>query len=617
MAHMIPPFPKEFDEYSDEGLVFNALKKLPDDYYVFHSVSINEVVHRKFVEREIDFVVANQKRGILCIEAKNGAGIYYHNRTWFYSSGEPMKHGGPYNQVSTARHALFNVLKDHNNSKVRNMVPRCKMIHAVWFFKVSQSYFASQIENGRPEDAPMELTLFAEDMINPTTKIEQIFNVEILKGEDKTVNHSLSEEEFHDLLNIALCPEFQLIPSPSVRSELIEEQMKQLLYEQYRLLDYLEDQNTAVINGAAGTGKTMLAVEKARRNSINGEKVLFLCYNRMLANYLNNTYRKNASRSMKQQYSNITFMTISQFTQDITGNFQDFDGLQEWLIDRIGDKEGFPYQHVIVDEGQDFGLVDATRSNEEAVANCSVIDTLQEVVLSVEGTFYLFYDKYQMIQGGSSVKYNLPDCVLNSDCRLTLHYNCRNTKEIAQTSVTPLRDNRKRAIKVKTACAWDEPILPVMHLTESKKRSIAELYAVLDKYCELGVKDVVILTAGKLDYSMIADQLETDGSDNDQYCFLPYKGNNFMVTTCIKYKGLEADAIVLIDLNKDSFFGYNGMLFYVGSSRAKKYLDFVASISPTEYAAIVSELDSNAPLRKEPEKMRKILGEVFSSTIQF
>ena len=81
-------------------------------------------------------------------------------------------------------------------------------------------------------------------------------------------------------------------------------------------------------------------------------------------------------------------------------------------------------------------------------------------------------------------------------------------------------------------------------------------------------------------------------------------------------KGLEADAIILIDLNKDSFFGYQGMLFYVGCSRAKKHLDFIASIPQTSYADIIAKLDPNAPLRKEPEKMRKVLGSVFSAEIQ-
>ena len=56
MAHMIPPEPKDFDKKSDEGVVFEALKKLSDDYYVFHSVLVNGVVNNELIEREIDFV---------------------------------------------------------------------------------------------------------------------------------------------------------------------------------------------------------------------------------------------------------------------------------------------------------------------------------------------------------------------------------------------------------------------------------------------------------------------------------------------------------------------------------------------------------------------------------
>ena len=52
-----------------------------------------------------------------------------------------------------------------------------------------------------------------------------------------------------------------------------------MLKEQVALLNYLEEQNCAIINGMAGTGKTVMALEKARRHSDNNEKVLFLCYN--------------------------------------------------------------------------------------------------------------------------------------------------------------------------------------------------------------------------------------------------------------------------------------------------------------------------------------------------
>ena len=150
MAHMIPLVPKEFDPKSDEGVVFNALKKLPDDYYVFHSVSATVVENGVLYERELDFVVANSKKGILCIEAKNGSNINYDGtmRAWKYSSGRIMDHDGPYNQIATAKRAIIAKIKSHPNEEVQKLFKKCKVMHAVFFFKVSQIDF-DKIENNK------------------------------------------------------------------------------------------------------------------------------------------------------------------------------------------------------------------------------------------------------------------------------------------------------------------------------------------------------------------------------------------------------------------------------------------------------------------------------------
>lgn len=615
-AHMIPPVPKDFDKKSDEGIVFRALKKLPEDYYVFHSVVVNDVVNNSLVEREIDFVVVNRKKGVLCIEAKNGKGIQYYDRAWHYTSGALIKHDGPYNQAATAKYALRARMKEHPNKDVKKIVYRCKMLHAAWFFGMTRESFERLNDQGLPEDAVMDLTLFAEDLKDPSNTIDRIFNICIPIDEGANIKTEISVEEFQMLLDSVFCPEFKLVPSPSSKSIIIEEQMNQLLYEQYRLLDYLEDQNTAVINGAAGTGKTMLAVEKARRNSVEGDRVLFLCYNRLLCNHLNNTHKKAESKSYRKQFKNVDFMTISRLAKEKTGNYKDFDGLINWLFECIDDPEKFGYQHVIVDEGQDFGLIDAGIGVGEAEKNCSIIDTIQEVVLESGGTFYLFYDKYQMIQGGGNVEYKLPDCITNSDCRLSLRFNCRNTKEIAQTSVTPLRDNKNKAIKPKTACTWYEPVKPVMHLVGSEKKAVGALNKVLAKYQEAKIKDVVILTQGKIEFCCIADHLDQGQGEDEGFYVYSFNGATYRVTTCIKFKGLEADAIAMIDLDKNSFMGFKGLEFYVGTSRAKQYLDFIAQITPMEYAYVIGALDSDAPIKKDLDKMRKVLGGVFSADVE-
>ena len=616
MAHMIPPVPKEYDAKSEEGLVFNALRDLPDDYYVFHSFSPTVVSDGTIYEREVDFVVANQNKGILCIEAKNGQGITYDGRCWRYSSGKPMEHDGPYRQVATAKISIINKIKCHRNPAVQALYQKCKVLHAVFFFKMSEDSFNRQKMKGLPEDADPQITMLAEDLLDPTSKIEKIFSIQ-LPWEKFTPAGKMTEGEFKLLLESVLCPTFNLIPSPKALNIALEREMKQLLREQYRILDFLEDQETAVINGAAGTGKTMLAVEKARRHSENDEKVLFLCYNRMLCDRLIEDYSNNKDKTYREQYRNVDFKTISQMVKDKTGNFKDINGFMEWLIDCTGDADKFGYKHVIVDEGQDFGLIDQSIgiNSETAKEQCSIIDLIRDIVLDFGGTFYLFYDKYQMIQGGANADYCLPQCIEDSDCRLTLHCNCRNTKEIARTSVTPLKDKKNKAIKPVTAFSWFEPVKPKMHIIADKSRFIEVLEQTLEEYKADGIKDVVILTPGRIDYSAIAERIgEVDGFGAKKF-FFKYDGHKYPVSTCIRFKGLEADAIIMIDLNKQSFYGRKGLEFYVGTSRAKLRLDMICELSDEDYYDVVHELDANAPRRNDPIRMRRILGNTFSADV--
>ena len=142
------------------------------------------------------------------------------------------------------------------------------------------------------------------------------------------------------------------------------------------------------------------------------------------------------------------------------------------------------------------------------------------------------------------------------------------------------------------------------------------LKTILDKYQDAKVENVVILTQGTIDYCCIADKLEIGAGENNGYHIYQYNGVDYRVTTCRKYKGLEADAIVMIDLDKESFVGRKGMRFYVGTSRAKQYLDIVAVIAPQDYGYVVRELDPDAPQKKDVEKMKKVLSSVFAADIE-
>ena len=66
----------------------------------------------------------------------------------------------------------------------------------------------------------------------------------------------------------------------------VEESLISLTEEQFRCLDQLEDNPRCLIRGAAGTGKTLLAIEEVKRSAALGQKVAFFCYNSINIMYI-------------------------------------------------------------------------------------------------------------------------------------------------------------------------------------------------------------------------------------------------------------------------------------------------------------------------------------------
>ena len=63
--------------------------------------------------------------------------------------------------------------------------------------------------------------------------------------------------------------------------------------------------------------------------------------------------------------------------------------------------------------------------------------------------------------------------------------------------------------------------------------------------------------------------------------------NKYLFTTCRKFKGLEADVVILLDVDKNTFDQENVLLFYVGTSRARTKLEITAILSDDECKEIL------------------------------
>ena len=334
MAIMIPEKPRSFDPASQEGLIFDALALLPEDYYVFHSFRITDTRDGTFRESETDFVILNRTKGVICLEAKAGQ-VRYENGCWLYGSGIPMHNGGPFNQASANKYKLMRYISDSNMAFI---LEKCKFFHAVWFPSVSNDCLRSMT---LPSEGDKALVLTKEALDDPKEFIDRIYTLQL----PSRVETKLSEIECKRLVREIFCPQFNVFPSASFEADLKKIVFHRLLDEQAGILDFLDEQLTAAINGAAGTGKTMIAVEKARRHAAAGERVLFLCFNAQLKDYLEENYARDF----------VSYYTIAGFACKICNTVKpNYNELKAKLEDYYI-SGSFPYKHVIIDEGQDFG----------------------------------------------------------------------------------------------------------------------------------------------------------------------------------------------------------------------------------------------------------------------
>src|SRR5207244_1558627 len=73
-----------------------------------------------------------------------------------------------------------------------------------------------------------------------------------------------------------------------------EQSLEALTPQQFHILEAIQDIARAGIAGGAGTGKTVLAMEDARRYAAQGLKTLLLCHSRPLAEELRRRMSKSA-----------------------------------------------------------------------------------------------------------------------------------------------------------------------------------------------------------------------------------------------------------------------------------------------------------------------------------
>ncbi len=552
MAKMIPDIKVRKGALGEERLYLALKESLPDEYTVFHSLPFVSVEEgRGIYEHEIDFLVIHRELGFLDIEVKGGREIRYlqKRREWISVSHRGEEHvisRDPYRQASDNIHWL-----------AREIVKRGVLEGGEERFPFTHGYavaFPDATVDTRyfPMHTRKELTLDRSDLGRIYERVSGIMEQWRREGKSRVI----SEREYNDLCNKFLMPEFRVAASIAKRIEDEEAQLIRLTEEQCRLLDFLRNQKQALIQGYAGTGKTQLAVEKARRLAAEGKKVLLMCFNSPLARYLESVVGDEGGAITIDNYHNlcarmaekagIPFEVPPEEKKEERKRFWDRDcaAILEEALDRVDAR----FDAVIIDEGQDF-REEWTRS---------VFKLLRE---GRDGCLYTFFDERQNIYRD---ELHFP---IQGE-PYVLHENCRNTQRICELAGDIGGVDPESYVYDKNP-QGEEVRFKAYGRREDQPRIIADIVAGLlkkgvspgqitvlsphirEKSCMAGVEELAGCRV--LDYS--------ERMPADAVCFSSLK----------RFKGLESDVVIFCDMD-GKFPIHNPLDQYVAVSRAKHLL---------------------------------------------
>ena len=521
MARIIPKNELDFNRSIGEEQVYNALKKLNDDYIVFHSIRWEN--KSEFIEYgEADFIVLHPKKGMLVIEVKSGE-IVLEDKKWYQirsDNGEKKKmRQGPMEQADRSKKYLIYLIEE-----IKKNYEKCYVSSVVWFTSVNNK------ENVIFPPDYGNRVLFKKDLEDPENALNNIY-----EGNELSKFTRTTEDMIKRIIE-RLAPELHLIRDINSEKEERDYAFLKMTKEQSNLLNYLMIERKVSVQGIAGSGKTMIAIEVAKRLANIGEKVLFTCFNSQLYQYV------------KKRYSNpnIEFLNLHSLISKYTK--KEKIERKEFLIFLKEIENKIEYKNIILDEGQDFST--------------DVIKFFSAYVDKKNGRFYLFYDKNQLIyQDEEEWK---DEC----DCRLVLTQNCRNTVQIGTTS------NNIIDTKIVIANRNVEGDVPKMILINNKEKAIEKIEELINLYKQQGFrKDEITILTLKTNEKSILNGKEKIGTDK---LVEKYNGKDIIFTTSRKFKGLESNAIIIIDLCTSNFIAEKEKKnFYVAVSRARQKLDII------------------------------------------
>jgi hypothetical protein len=522
---LIPPAPSF--AHPTEKLVWDKLRsQLEADSFLAANVRLH--AHEDFYEA--DLVVGIPGCGFAVIEVKGGQ-ITRDDSGWIQATRDGPKRIDPARQADRIKRKL--------DSYARNR----GWTHGPLRFESLVAFPATDFGPEDPSpDIPRWSLIARGDLDNAAELVFRALN------QRRTSTHRPTAEDVRELADILGSPgdpQALLIGVADARAEHVQ----RLTEEQYDILQAYRRNPRVYVSGGPGTGKTWLAIEQARRYAADGNDVLFVCYSRGLARWV-----QKAVEAMKPDTvaRHITVKTFHALGVGVAGIDVGEDADQHWwevtLPELMLPHAKPTYDVLVVDEAQDF------------------IDTWWPPLLGMlrKDQMFLAGDEQQSVFAG---RQGTPAVEM---AFMTLTKNLRNTEQIAAL-LNPMAADRM------TYLGGQGPPVRFVQCTTSQACDVAD--EEVQRLLEAGHPDgdIAVLTTKsrhanhrRVEYELGKDGL-WDGFWMDDEVFY---------STVMGFKGLERPIVVLaVDGFRE---GVARDVMYTGMSRARDQLVVCADVAEIE-----------------------------------
>lgn len=583
MARMIPPFYANEIKSTGEKQFFELLKNDPDteDWVCLHSLGLARHVTR--VYGEIDFVVLVPNEGIFCLEIKSGRiarqeGIWkYTNRYGDVSTSTV----GPFRQAKDGMFSLLNSVREYFGSQ--NRFSDILFGFGVVFPHIWFDLQDTEIESWQVYDRGSSRQPVSTYILRISRHTRRGLRSQPWYDEQRS-RPSLSDiRELADFLR----GDFEQIIKPVDVLTETEGRIVKLTEDQYRCLDQLQGNSRCLFEGGAGTGKTLLALEFARREASTGKRVLVICFNKMLGQWLASVRDEMLPDSVEvgsfHQFLD-KLITDSSVANDfqIAKRNEDQDHLFSdiyplYALDAIWEGRVESFDTLIIDEGQDL-----IRSE-----FLDVFDGLLKGGL-VGGTWTVFCDFHQTIFAEVDEETMVKELEQRTGrfARFRLLTNCRNTRPIGEEVSTisglaapPFLPASVEGIPVNYRFFRDS--------VDQSKQVNEIIHHLLSE--GISYRDITILSPLKYENSCLVsdDQISFKRVDLTRSATLRRPRKTIGFSTIHAYKGLESAVVVVVDVAHVTG-ARNQALLYVGMSRARHRLSvLISDTARDEYQNVI------------------------------